>query len=235
MTTPHRLVLWDIDQTLVDLSGVGAEWYRIALTAATGVELREPPHFAGRTELAITTDILTRHGVEVTEDTIAKLWASLIEISERSLPSLTDFGRALPGAAAALSTVAGLGGVVQSLVTGNLPEISRHKLSAFGLHAHVDFEIGGYGSLSAHRPDLVPHAVGQAAVKHGVEFAYSSVVVVGDTPNDVAAALDHGAVAVAVATGKYTANELRAAGAHTVLADLSDTGAVHTALLGAGV
>lgn len=235
MTTPHRLVLWDIDQTLVDLSGVGAQLYRTTLSAATGVELRKQPYFAGQTERAITTDILTRHGIDVTEDTIARLWASLIDISERALPTLTQLGRALPGAETALSTVAGLGGVMQSLVTGNLREISRHKLSAFGLHAHVDFEIGGYGSLSAHRPDLVPHAVAAAGAKHGVEFEYSSVVVVGDTPNDVAAALDHGAVAVAVATGKYTADELRDASAHTVLADLSDTGAVHTALLGTGV
>ena len=121
---------------------------------------------------------------------------------------------------------------VQSLVTGNLPEISRHKLAAFDLLEHLDLEIGGYGTLSVHRPDLVPHAVALAAAKHGTPFGADAVVVIGDTPNDVKAALDNGALAIAVATGLYTAEELQAAGAHTVLPDLTDINAVRAAVLG---
>jgi phosphoglycolate phosphatase len=232
---PHRLVLWDIDQTLVDLSGLGASWYATALLATTGTAMHTLPEFGGRTELAISADVLVSHGIEPTEEAIQALWQALIEVSEQAWPTLREGGRALPGAAAALLDLAGHGGVVQTLVTGNLPEISRHKLTAFDLHEHLDLEIGGYGSLSAHRPDLVAYAVGRAAAKHGTEFAPDAVVIVGDTPHDITAALAHGAVAVGVATGHFTAVELRDAGAHIVLSDLSDTAAVRTALLGAAV
>ena len=231
MTTAHapRLVLWDIDQTLVDLSGLGGDWYTSALAAVTGTTLRQWPRFGGRTERAITMDILASHDIEATEELIQRLWSELVDVSERALPTLKQGGRALPGAAEALSTMAGLG-VVQSLVTGNLQEISRHKLSAFGLHDHVDFEIGGYGSLSAHRPDLVPHAVELASAKHATAFAPEAVVIIGDTPHDVDAALQHGAVAIGVATGQFSEDELREAGAHTVLADLADTAVVLAAV-----
>lgn len=230
--TKTRLVLWDIDHTLVDFTGLGSAWYAAALAATTGTELVSYPDFGGRTERAISTDLLTAHGIEPTEELLQALWLALIAESERAARHLPTSGRALPGAAEALKAFAGHDGVVQSLVTGNLPEISRHKLAAFGLHEHLDLDIGGYGTLSAHRPDLVPHAVALATAKHGTEFAAASVVVIGDTPNDVEAALHHGAVSIAVATGHYTAEELRAAGAHTVLPDLADTDAVRTAVFG---
>lgn len=229
---PHRLVLWDIDQTLVDLRGLGAAWYTIALEEVAGVALRAVPSFGGRTERAISTDILVAHDIEPTDENVRKLWLALIAVSERSAATLSEDGRALPGAKEALTSFATHGGVVQTLVTGNLPEISVHKLTAFGLHEHVDFEIGGYGSLSAHRPDLVPAAVGRASAKHGTEFDPASVIVIGDTPDDVRAALDNGAVAVAVATGQFSADELADAGAHTVLPDLADLAAVRAAVLG---
>ena len=231
-TPPRRLVLWDIDHTLVDFTGLGATWYAAALAATTGAELTTQPVFGGRTERAITTDLLVSHGIEPTEEAIQALWLALIAESERAVEHLPTTGRALPGAAAALTAFAGAGDVVQTLVTGNLPEISRHKLAAFALDVHLDLEIGGYGTLSAHRPDLVPHAIAQAAAKHGTPFAPEAVVVIGDTPSDVEAALHHGATSVAVATGQYSAGELRAAGAHTVLPDLSDTEAVRIAVLG---
>ncbi|MGA6168499.1 HAD family hydrolase [Amycolatopsis magusensis] len=232
MNTPHRLVLWDIDLTLVDLRGLGGRWYTDALLAVTGTSLRELPSFPGRTERAITTEILTAHGIEPTDELIQRMWRELVRLSERGRATLAEFGHALPGAALALSTLAGQG-VVQSLVTGNLPEIALHKLAAFDLHDHLDLEIGGYGTLSAHRPDLVAHAIERASAKHGRPFAPEVVAVVGDTPHDVTAALAHGAIAVGVATGRHSAEELADSGAHTVLTDLSDTPAVIRALTAA--
>ncbi|WP_246258441.1 HAD family hydrolase [Amycolatopsis anabasis] len=230
--TEKRLVLWDIDLTLVDLRGLGGAWYTSALASVTGATLTELPSFPGRTEKAITTELLTAHGIEPTDELIEKIWAELEALSLQALPTLADYGHALPGAAAALSTMAGREDVVQSLVTGNLPEVARHKLSAFGLHEHIDFEIGGYGTLSTHRPDLVAFARARAAERHGTRFAPDAVVVIGDTPHDIEAGLHHGAVAVGVATGKHSEAELRDSGAHTVLPDLSDTSAVLAAVLG---
>ncbi|WIY02348.1 haloacid dehalogenase-like hydrolase [Amycolatopsis mongoliensis] len=228
--TKKRLVLWDIDHTLVDFAGLGASWYAAAFTAATGAPLRVHPVFGGRTELATTTELLVENGFEPVQDTIRALFKALVAESERAAHRFAAEARVLPGAAEALTAFAGRDDVVQSLVTGNLPEISRHKLAAFDLLEHLDLEIGGYGTLSVHRPDLVPHAVGLAAAKHGTPFDADAVVVIGDTPNDVKAALAHGALSIAVATGLYSADELRAAGAHVVLPDLADTDAVKTAV-----
>jgi phosphoglycolate phosphatase-like HAD superfamily hydrolase len=190
------------------------------------------PVFGGRTELATTTELLTANGFEPAEETIQTLFKALVAESERAMHRFPAEARALPGAAEALAAFAAHGGVVQTLVTGNLPEISRHKLAAFDLLEHLDLEIGGYGTLSVHRPDLVPHAVALAAAKHGTTFDPGAVVVIGDTPNDVRAAREHGAVSVAVATGRFPAGELQAAGAHTVLPDLADPDALRRAVLG---
>jgi phosphoglycolate phosphatase-like HAD superfamily hydrolase len=230
--TKTRLLLWDIDHTLVDFAGLGAAWYAAAFTAATGATLRVDPVFGGRTERATTTELLISNGFEAEEETVQALFKALVAESERAAHRFATEARVLPGAAEALTAFAGHGDVVQSLVTGNLPEISRHKLAAFGLDEHLDLAIGGYGTLSVHRPDLVPHAVALAAAKRGTPFDADAVVVIGDTPNDVRAALDNGALAIAVATGLYTAEELRAAGAHTVLPDLADINAVRAAVLG---
>ncbi|GLY44066.1 haloacid dehalogenase [Amycolatopsis sp. NBRC 101858] len=230
LVTKKRLVLWDIDHTLVDFARLGAAWYATAFTAATGATLRVDPVFGGRTELATTTELLTANGFEPAPDTIQAMFKALVAESERASHRFAIEARALPGAAEALTAFAGDDGVVQTLVTGNLPEISRHKLTAFGLHEHLDLDIGGYGTLSVHRPDLVPHAVTLAAAKHGTPFDPGAVVVIGDTPNDVKAALAHGALSIAVATGLYSADELRATGAHIVLPDLADTDAVKAAV-----
>ncbi|GGP48321.1 HAD family hydrolase [Saccharothrix coeruleofusca] len=225
----RTLVLWDIDLTLVDARGLGRGWYRTALLAAAGLEMVHTPSFAGRTERAITAELLTAHGLEPTEELVTKLHAELIAIAGAEHALLARRGRALPGAAEALAALAARGDVVQSLVTGNLVEIARYKLAAFGLDTHLDWEIGGYGSVSEHRPALVAEAVRLASAKHGL--TPSSVVVIGDTPHDVDAALHHGHVAIGVATGRSSARELREAGAHVVLDDLSDTPAVVAAVL----
>ncbi|MGM1063083.1 HAD family hydrolase [Saccharothrix sp. Mg75] len=224
----NTLVLWDIDRTLVDAGGLGVDWYRTALRAAAGLDMVREPDFAGRTERAITLELLALHELDATEELIARLHDELIDAARRQHALLTERGRALPGALEVVRALAGRDDVVQTLVTGNLVEVARFKLAPFGLDEHLDFDIGGYGTLSEHRPELVLEAVRLASAKHGREFR---AVVVGDTPHDVDAALRHGAVAVGVATGRSSAEELREAGAHVVLADLSDTDAVLAAVL----
>ncbi|HVK25321.1 MAG TPA: haloacid dehalogenase-like hydrolase [Actinokineospora sp.] len=226
----ETLVLWDIDLTLVDYSGIGKLWYGQAVAAVLGVDLAHLPVFPGRTERSLTAEILAAHGAELTEDNIQRVFAELIRLADEA--DLASLGHALPGAEAILKAFAARTDVVQSLVTGNLPELADRKLTPFGLHDFVDFEIGGYGSLSEHRHDLVSAAMAAAGDKHGTTFAPGSVIVIGDTPHDVEAALHHGAIGVGVATGRHTAAQLADAGAHLVLADLSDTPAVLSGLLG---
>lgn len=227
----ENLVLWDIDLTLVDYSGLGRTWYAQALVNAVGKELSHLPFFPGRTERSLVREILTAHDEPDDDERIERLYAELEAIALASRESLPSLGRALAGAPEILAAFGERDDVVQSLVTGNLPSLASWKLAAFGLHHHVDLEIGGYGSLSEHRHDLVEAAMDQAAAKHGRTFAPASVVVIGDTPADVAAGRHHGTVTVGVATGRFTVDELAESGADVVLSDLADTPAVVAALL----
>ncbi|WP_246127893.1 HAD family hydrolase [Amycolatopsis rhizosphaerae] len=228
--TERRLVLWDIDQTLIDLHGSGRDWYAQVLTEVLGITMTGMPSFFGRTELAITSEVLASYGIEPADEVIRKVWAGLVAVAEAAVPTMAEVGLVLPGAEAALGALAPHEGIVQSLVTGNLREIAWHKLAAFGLHHHIDFEIGGYGSLSAVRADLVAYAVELAGARHS-PYPAESVIVIGDTPHDIDAALAHGATAVGVATGRFTPEELTGAGAHVVLPDLTDTDALLAAVL----
>jgi phosphoglycolate phosphatase-like HAD superfamily hydrolase len=222
-------VLWDIDLTLVDYSGLGRLWYADALSVVAGVPVKHLPSFAGRTERSLAREFLAAHDWSQSDEQVERFFTALTERAERDRAELPRLGRALTGAAEILTELAGRDDVVQSLVTGNLPAVANHKLAAFDLHHHIDFEIAGYGSLSEHRHDLVAAAIAQGAAKHATTF--DSVVVIGDTPHDVAAGLHHGTTTVGVATGRFTVAELAESGAHVTLADLADTPAVARALL----
>ena len=107
------------------------------------------------------------------------------------------------------------------LLTGNFVEGARIKLEYFDLWKY--FPWGAFGGDSASRNDLVPVALARAR-EHGVnDVAPANVLVVGDTPNDVECALVAGATPVAVATGSYSTDQLRAAGATIVFDDFRDT------------
>ncbi len=108
------------------------------------------------------------------------------------------------------------------------PESSSAPL---GLTEHLDLTIGAYGDVSEVRGDLVPVARLNAAARYGADFAGRATVLVGDTPMDVEAATVNGARCVAVATGSFTAEQLAAAGADVVLADLADTALAVSAIL----
>ena len=221
-------MLWDIDLTLVDYSGIGRRWYADALSAVVGVPLKHLPSFPGRTERSLAREFLAAHDSSQSDEQVERFFAALTEQAEQDRPDLPTLGRALAGAPEILAELAVREGVVQSLVTGNLPVLANYKLAAFDLHHHIDFETAGYGSLSEHRHDLVAAAITQSSAKHG---EFDSVVVVGDTPHDVAAGLHHGTTTVGVATGRFTATELAESGAHVTLPDLADTPTVVRALL----
>jgi phosphoglycolate phosphatase-like HAD superfamily hydrolase len=232
----QRLVLWDIDGTLVDTGRLGRDAFSEAFEVVAG---RAPDRaaetlveMAGRTDHAIALEFLARHHMDghAHLSAFSDALAAALAAKEREI---RQQGRALPGAKAALAALAGEPGVVQSLLTGNIEPNAALKLAAFGLDAYLDFAVGGYGSDDAHRPNLVAVATRKAMEKYGVEFGPDSTVLVGDTPLDVAAGRQGGARVVAVATGPFGPDELRTAGAEVVLPDLEDTEAVLQAVLAA--
>ncbi|MEY9212370.1 haloacid dehalogenase-like hydrolase [Thermobifida halotolerans] len=226
-----RLVLWDIDRTLLSVGPVSRELYERAFAAVTGRRLTAVADMAGRTELAITTETLRLNGVAVTPHLLTRFYAALGRAAEELRPRMAEVGRALPGARAAVDALDRLG-VAQTVVTGNIRELAVAKLAAFDLDARLDLDTGGYGDHSGDRAELVRWAVARTGDRHGTVVAPSTVVVVGDTPHDVRGAHDAGARAVGVATGRSDRAALLAAGADGVLDDLGDT-AAFTALLSA--
>jgi phosphoglycolate phosphatase-like HAD superfamily hydrolase len=227
-----RLVLWDIDHTLIETRGVGGEIYAEAFAKVTGHPLKKMPELAGRTEPVIFADALKVNGIEPNEDLYDQFAAEQARGYAAHLDELRACGRALPGAAEALHALSERNDVLQSVLTGNTRPAAEIKLRAFDLDRYLDFDIGAYGTDDGVRANLVGIARQRAEKAHGGSFEDDATVLLGDTPNDVAAALASRARIVAVATGKDTAADLAAAGAETVLLDLSDTRAVLAAIDG---
>jgi phosphoglycolate phosphatase len=223
VSTPRLLVLWDIDLTLLDLRRLGARWFREALVEVTGRTAGTVPPFGGRTDRWIAAQLLRAVDLDPTDELIDRLHRSVERRAAASRAELARLGVVLPGVPDVLRALAGRPEVAQSLVTGNLRAVAGVKVGAFGLDKYLDLDIGGYGSTSELRAELVAQALAGARHKHGTEFPAESVVVIGDTPHDVAAALAHGVRAIAVATGSFPAEDLWQAGAHHVLSSLGDT------------
>ncbi|UPT20432.1 HAD family hydrolase [Thermobifida alba] len=220
-----RLVLWDVDRTLLTVGAVSRELYEYAFTAVIGRLPDTVADMAGRTELAIITDTLRRNGVAPEPDLLSRFSTALRRAAEELRPRMREAGRALPGAHAALEALHRLG-AVQTVVTGNIRELAAAKLTVFDLATRLDLALGGYGDHSTDRADLVRWAVDRATERYGAAIEPSTVVVVGDTPHDVRGAHAAGVRAVGVATGRSSRADLAAAGADGVLDDLADTAAV---------
>ncbi len=221
----RRLVMWDIDYTLLRGGGVAARAWRAAFTEVTGVPWRETPIFGGRTDLDICDGVFAAHGV--TDCTPERFFARYVEIVETVRHEFAEQGALMPGVREVVEHLGDRPDVVQTLVTGNVPEVAAAKVAAFGLTGSFDAEVGGYGTDDSVRATLVRRSLERARAKYGEPFR---PVVIGDTVHDVTAALANDAAAIAVATGATPAAELAAAGAHVVLPDLTDLEAAVRAL-----
>ncbi len=231
----RRLVLWDVDGTLVLYGGIGREAFSDAFLAFAGRPAADLDELmistAGRTDPDIALEFLARHGVADGEAQLDAFHAALVEALAGKAALLREHGRVLPGVERALAAVARQPGVAQSLLTGNLEANAVLKLAIFWLDRYVDFEIGAFGSDHRDRTRLVEVARAKARARLGVEVDPAAVVVIGDTPLDVAAGRAGGARVVAVATGHYDVESLLATDPDVVLPDLRDTDAVLRAIL----
>ena len=232
----QRLVLWDIDGTLVQAGEVGRDIFTEAFQAVVG---RAPDEvtakalaMAGRTDPEIALDFLAAHEIAEGASHLPAFNEALVTALAAKAALIRERGRALPGARETLAALAGTEGVVQSLLTGNVQPNALLKLASFELDGYLDFDVGGFGSDHHHRPSLVEVARRKAERKYGTSFDGAATVLVGDTPLDVAAGRAGGARVVAVATGPYGVDDLMAADADAVLEDLRDTKAALAAILG---
>jgi phosphoglycolate phosphatase len=228
----HRLVLWNIDLTLLDVTKVTRAAYAEAFAAITGRPLVQLPQMVGYTEPEIFFDALGRNGVSLRADgdserLVAPFGAEFATRLAARKDLLTEEGALMPGAAEAVKAVAGLTDVVQSVLTGSSRPNAMLKLRAFGLDRYLDLAIGGFaGSEVYPKGALLRAARLRAEEKYRASFAEKATIYIADSPRDVEAAKIGGATSVAVASGRASTAELRDAGADAVLRDLTDPNAL---------
>jgi phosphoglycolate phosphatase len=221
----RTLVMWDIDGTLLRGGGLAMRSWQAAFVELTGLEWKATPQLGGRTDLDLCAEVFSTHGV--TDCTPERFFERYVELVVTNQHLLAEQGWLMPGVREVLAKLGESPEVVQTLVTGNHPVVAAAKVGAFGLADAFDADIGGYGTDDSVRATLVRRCLERASGKYGEQFR---AVVVGDTGHDVEAALANGATVVAVATGGVSTDELAAAGAHHVLADLSDVDAAVRAI-----
>ena len=225
----RRLVLWDVDHTLIETGGVGGEVFAEAFQGATGRRLESMPDPTGLTEPEIFRRALAALGIE--DGGLFERFTELQAAEYRARGGeLLTRGRVLPGVHAALRAVGAAPDLLQSVLSGNTRVAARAKLAVFRLGGYFDLEVSAGGDDDPVRAHLVPVVWERAAEKYGIRFDADSTVLVGDTPADIETGHANGCRVAAVATGRTSAEELRAAGADHVFAHLSDTPAVLTAL-----
>ncbi len=227
----RRLVLFDVDGTLVDAGGAGRAALRRAMERVFGqAGPIDDWDFHGQTDPSIVRGLLRALGREDAwiDAHMSEVWPPYLEILVRELRARNGRARPYPGVLDLLERLAAAPGVTLGLVTGNVEEGARRKLEAAGVRA--PFPVGGFGSDAERRDDLPPFAVRRAA-ERGLEFAAGEVWVVGDTPHDIRCGQVSGHRTLAVATGRHPVAALSEYGADVVLADFSDVDAAAAALL----
>ena len=221
-----KAVLFDLDGTLLWTDGAGRRAIHRALREVLDIEHPAAGfRFDGRTDPEIVRLLAAAAGREHGPEVVAAVLDAYVRLLEAELNRPGQRTTVYPGVLSLLSALEGREDCVVGLLTGNVVEGARLKLRSAGVDI-ARFRVGAYGSDHGERSELP--AIAQRRVREvlGFEVAGRDVVIMGDTPADVACGRGIGARGIAVATGSYTVPELLAAGAYTAFADFSDTRAV---------
>ena len=211
-------VLFDVDGCLISTGGAGTKAWRHAFERLHGI----PADIGQFTEAGMTDPDVGRGtfirviGREPTEQEMGRLLGAYLERLALEVEQSAGY-RVMPGVDALLPRLVDIG-MLLGIVSGALEAAAHIKLGR--AHLNRFFSFGGYGSDSADRAELTRLAIGRCGRLHGHTLDPARVLVVGDTPRDIQAGHAAGAVAIGVATGKYSIQDLAAAGADHVLATL---------------
>jgi phosphoglycolate phosphatase-like HAD superfamily hydrolase len=218
--TDRRVVLFDVDGTLIDTGGAGGRSWSHAFREAFGVD-GDIRRFS---EVGMTDPVVARETFEgtlgrapTTDEVIRLMMRYVLRLPEEVASSPRY--RVMPGVHDLLERLVHADTLL-GLVTGNIEGAAHIKISRAGLQRF--FLFGGYGSDSAVRSDLTRAAIARAEALSGHDIDPSEVIVVGDTPRDIEAAHGAGTVAVGVATGEYSVEQLQDGGADHVLRTFAD-------------
>jgi phosphoglycolate phosphatase len=227
----RRLVLFDIDGTLLDTQGAGRRGFHAALLdvfRTTGPI--DSYRFCGRTDPEIARYLLTAAGVSEDQlvSELPRLWEQYLANLEVEVWDRPP--QVCPGVIDLIEHIESEGDrLVLGLLTGNIEHGARLKIDSAGID-YSRFRIGAFGSDHEIRDELPAVAVARADAKTGHHFEGKSVVVIGDTPADIACGAQLGARSIAVATGLFTMEQLAACEPDFLFATLEDTEAVMQAI-----
>lgn len=227
MTPPVRLLLLDVDGTLIESRGAGRVALRSAMLEVYGLSGPIDDHdFRGKTDPWIVRELLRCSGWadDEIDRRLPEVWEPYLRHLDVALEAAVTRPTPCRGVPELLGRLSTDGRYELALVTGNVEEGARRKLRAAGISQRLD--VGGFGSDSECRADLPPIAVARAARRAGLSFRVEDSIVVGDTPEDVLCARANGARVIAVATGGFDADALASHDPDGVLEDLSDTDSV---------
>lgn len=231
----RRLILFDIDGTLLTAGGAGKRAFHDALLEVFGTAGHVRGYsFAGRTDPQIVRELLAHEGIGA--ERVAAALPGFWRVYVRNLEQEIDPAemRVLPGVHPLLERIEAAGnGTVLGLLTGNVVEGARLKLDTAGI-GFDRFRVGAFGSDHADRPELPAVAVARAEALTGHRYKEKEIVVIGDTPFDIACGAHLGVRTLAVATGHHSQEELAQHGPNHLFADLADTERVWEAIFGEG-
>ena len=230
---PDRLVLFDIDCTLIDAHGAGGRAILRAIKDVYGVEGELGDYsFHGRTDPGIIRDLAELWGAAAqavgTDRLVEECIARYVELLRDEITRVEV--ETLPGIHELVVALAADRRALVGLLTGNVVEGARLKLEPTGLYQL--FKVGAYGSDSSLRADLPAVAVARAEALDGRRYAGKDVVVIGDTPADVECGASLGVTAIAVATGRHAVDELAAYAPDHLFPDFSDWRAAYAVIMG---
>lgn len=214
-----RLLLFDIDSTLLNTGGAGIESLRKRVRERFQVtDDLSDIEIAGKTDIVIIGDILRKYRVEATPENIRCFADDYL----RGLPEELErcHGRVLPGMAELLERLHPNPAIVLALLTGNLRRGAQLKLAYYGLWHY--FEFGAFADDHHDRDELGTFARQRAQEKHGHDFDGAQIDVIGDTGHDIGCGKAIGARTIAVATGTWSAARLRSLRPDFFFADFSD-------------
>jgi phosphoglycolate phosphatase len=227
-----KIVLFDIDGTILWTDGAGRRAVFQALEEHFGETGPGEHRFDGKTDPQIVRELMRHAGVAESEIE-ARLGVVLdryLALLHEELADADHADHVFPGVTQLIEALEARDDVLLGLLTGNIHPGARAKLSAVGI-APDRFLVGAFGSDHHERPELPEIARRRAEEFLGTPVSGRDVVVIGDTPADIACGVGIGARAIGVATGRYSVAELRACNAAAVFPDLADTDAVLRAIL----
>lgn len=222
----RRLILWDIDGTLVRCGDPAPAAFDLALQTVVGYRPPRRIAMAGKTDPQIVAEYLQLLHLELNQADLDRVFAELQAAVAEAEPEIRRSGIVMPGIVDILSRIDADPDMTQTVLTGNIAPNAVVKLRALDLLHWFDMSTGAFGSDHADRCQLVPIAVGRVVARWGRQFDPGEIWVVGDAPNDLAAARAAGVRCLLVGTGRTPLPELAALAPDAVRSDLLDTDAV---------